>query len=139
MQLSFKLDEIKVAAKYLLDHSNTSIIRIDGEMGAGKTTLIAEAIKLLGIKEAINSPTFSLVNSYKKNDKIFFHFDFYRLNHPDEALDFGLEEYLDSGNLCFLEWAERIIPNLPLKYDHFLIKNKNNGARIIEKIEINNS
>jgi len=139
MQLSFTLDKIKGAAQHLLDHSYTSIIRIDGEIGAGKTTLIAEAIKLLGIKDTVSSPTFSLVNSYKNNDKKFFHFDFYRLNHPDEALDFGLEEYLDSGDLCFLEWAEKIIPHLPLHYDHFLIKYQNNGVRVLEKINFLNN
>ncbi|MDB3862322.1 tRNA (adenosine(37)-N6)-threonylcarbamoyltransferase complex ATPase subunit type 1 TsaE [Flavobacteriaceae bacterium] len=133
MQLCFTLDEIERAAQHLLEHSLSSVIRIDGDMGAGKTTLISEATKLLGIKEAANSPTFSLVNSYNSDTKTFYHFDFYRLNHPDEALDFGLEEYLESGNLCFLEWAEKIIPHLPLHYDHFILKEQKNGSRILVK------
>ena len=133
MQLSFTVNEIKEAAQHLLDYSLTSVIRVDGEMGVGKTTLISKAARLLGVKEAVNSPTFSLVNTYESNNIIFYHFDFYRLNHPDEALDFGIEEYFDSGNLCFLEWAERITPHLPIYHDHFII-NKKNGNRILTKI-----
>ena len=137
MQLSFTLNEIKEAAQHLLNYSLTPVIRVDGEMGVGKTTLISEAARLLGVKEAVNSPTFSLVNSYESNNLIIYHFDFYRLDHPNEALDFGLEEYFDSGNLCFLEWAEKIIPHLPLDYDHFIINKKKNGDRILTKINNN--
>jgi len=137
MQLCFTLNEIRQAAQYLLDYSLTSVIRIDGEMGVGKTTLISEANRLLGVDEAVNSPTFSLVNSYESNNVIFYHFDFYRLNHPDEALDFGIDEYFDSGNLCFLEWAEKIIPHLPIDYDHFIINKKKNGTRILTRINNN--
>lgn len=134
MQLSYQLDEIERAAKYLLDQTSTSIIRIDGAMGAGKTTLISAVTKILGVTDTASSPTFSLVNNYQKENEVFYHFDFYRLNHPDEALDFGLEEYLESGNLCFLEWAEKVSTHLPLKYDHFVIKEQKDGSRIIEKI-----
>ena len=137
MQLCFTLNEIRKAAQYLLDYSLTSVIRIDGEMGVGKTTLISEAARLLGVEDAVNSPTFSLVNSYESNNIIFYHFDFYRLNHPDEALDFGIEEYFDSGNLCFLEWAEKIKLHLPIDYDHFIINKKKNGDRILTKINNN--
>ena len=137
MKLCFTLNEIRKAAQYLLDYSLTSVVRIDGEMGVGKTTLISETIRLLGVEEAVNSPTFSLVNSYVSDNIIFYHFDFYRLNHPDEALDFGIEEYFDSGKLCFLEWAEKILPHLPIDYDHFIINKKKNGYRILTKINNN--
>jgi tRNA threonylcarbamoyladenosine biosynthesis protein TsaE len=103
-------------------------------MGAGKTTLISAVTKILGVTDTASSPTFSLVNNYRKENEVFYHFDFYRLNHPDEALDFGLEEYLESGNLCFLEWAEKVSTHLPLEYDHFVIKEQKDGSRIIEKI-----
>jgi tRNA threonylcarbamoyladenosine biosynthesis protein TsaE len=137
MEFRFKLDEIKAAAQLLLDHSSTLVIRIDGEMGVGKTTLIAEAVKLLGASDTVSSPTFSLVNCYKKNNKaLFYHFDFYRLEHPDEALDFGIEEYLDSGHLCFLEWADKIAPHLPLNYDFFQLKVEKEGTRVLSKIKI---
>jgi len=121
MQLSYKLDEIERAARYLIDQASTAVIRIDGSMGAGKTTLISAVVKILGVTDTVSSPTFSLVNNYQKENEVINHFDFYRLNHPDEALDIGLEEYLESGNLCLLEWAEKVIPHLPLEYDHFII------------------
>ena len=105
MQLSYKLDEIERAARYLIDQASTAVIRIDGSMGAGKTTLISAVVKILGVTDTVSSPTFSLVNNYQKENEVINHFDFYRLNHPDEALDIGLEEYLESGNLCLLEWA----------------------------------
>ena len=94
---------------------------------------ISATTKLLGVEEPASSPTFSLINSYKGNNQTFYHFDFYRLKHADEALDFGLEEYLDSGNLCFLEWAEKITPHLPLAYDYFILSVQKNGDRILEK------
>lgn len=136
MEFRFKLDEIKAAAQLLLDHSSTFVIRIDGEMGAGKTTLIAEAVKLLGASDKVSSPTFSLINCYKNNKAFFYHFDFYRLDHPNEALDLGIEEYLDSGHLCFLEWADKIAPHLPLNYDFFQLKVEKEGARVLSKIKI---
>ena len=102
----------------LLKKFTHSVIRIDGVMGAGKTTLISNLCKSLGVEESISSPTFSLVNTYVGSTGPIYHFDFYRLEHPDEALDFGLEEYLESGQWCFLEWAEKVSPHLPLSYDH---------------------
>jgi tRNA threonylcarbamoyladenosine biosynthesis protein TsaE len=81
-------------------------------MGVGKTTLIKALAKKLGVCEVTNSPTFSLVNEYQTtNNQTVYHFDFYRLNTEIEALDMGADEYLYSGNWCFIEWAEKI-PNL---------------------------
>jgi tRNA threonylcarbamoyladenosine biosynthesis protein TsaE len=135
MQLSYKLDEIERAARYLIDQASTAVIRIDGSMGAGKTTLISAVVKILGVTDTVSSPTFSLVNNYQKENEVINHFDFYRLNHPDEALDIGLEEYLESGNLCILEWAEKVIPHLPLEYDHFIIVVQSDESRILKKLK----
>jgi tRNA threonylcarbamoyladenosine biosynthesis protein TsaE len=135
MQLSYKLDEIERAARYLIDQASTAVIRIDGSMGAGKTTLISAVVKILGMTDTVSSPTFSLVNNYQKENEVINHFDFYRLNHPDEALDIGLEEYLESGNLCLLEWAEKVIPHLPLEYDHFIIVVQSDESRILKKLK----
>jgi tRNA threonylcarbamoyladenosine biosynthesis protein TsaE len=135
MQLSYKLDEIERAARYLIDQASTAVIRIDGSMGAGKTTLISAVVKILGVTDTVCSPTFSLVNNYQKENEVINHFDFYRLNHPDEALDIGLEEYLESGNLCLLEWAEKVIPHLPLEYDHFIIVVQSDESRILKKLK----
>lgn len=79
-----------------------------GQMGAGKTTLSKELIKQLGVAESVQSPTFSLVNEYQSKDgQRIYHFDLYRLKNVQEALAIGIEEYLDSGNYCIIEWPEQ--------------------------------
>ena len=122
MVYTFKAKDLKIIGKYLIEDLSTKVVRIDGPMGAGKTTLISSMCKSLGVEEPISSPTFSLVNTYKSRDGIIYHFDFYRIQNADEALDIGLEEYLESGNLCFMEWAEKITPHLPLNYDHYKLE-----------------
>lgn len=122
MVYTFKATDLKIISKYLIQDLSTKVVRIDGPMGAGKTTLISSICKSLGVEEPISSPTFSLVNTYKSRDGIIYHFDFYRIQNAHEALDIGLEEYLESGNLCFMEWAEKIIPHLPLNYDHYKLE-----------------
>ena len=72
----------------------------------------------MGVQESVSSPTFSLVNTYEGLTGPIYHFDFYRLEYPDEALDFGIEEYLESGQWCFMECAEKVTPHLPLNYDY---------------------
>lgn len=122
MIYTFKATDLKIIGKYLIEDLSTRVVRIDGPMGAGKTTLISSICKSLGVEEPISSPTFSLVNTYKSRDGIIYHFDFYRIQNAHEALDIGLEEYLESGNLCFMEWAEKITPHLPLNYDHYKLE-----------------
>lgn len=122
MVYTFKAKDLKIIGKYLIEDLSTKVVRIDGPMGAGKTTLISSMCKSLGVEEPISSPTFSLVNTYKSRDGIIYHFDFYRIQNAHEALDIGLEEYLESGNLCFMEWAEKITPHLPLNYDHYKLE-----------------
>jgi tRNA threonylcarbamoyladenosine biosynthesis protein TsaE len=93
------------------------IWRFEGEMGAGKTTLIKAIGEIMGIEDTIQSPTYSIVNEYQsKQEGIIYHFDFYRLKDESEAMDFGIEEYLDSGNYCWLEWASQIPNLLPQQY-----------------------
>tara|TARA_B100001142_G_scaffold326868_1_gene383266 strand:+ start:697 stop:1107 length:411 start_codon:yes stop_codon:yes gene_type:complete len=122
MVYTFKAKDLKIIGKYLIEDLSTKVVRIDGPMGAGKTTLISSICKSLGVEESISSPTFSLVNTYKSRNGIIYHFDFYRIQNAHEALDIGLEEYLESGNLCFMEWAEKITPHLPLNYDHYKLE-----------------
>ena len=82
----------------------------EGEMGSGKTTLISEICKQFGVKNRVQSPTFSIVNEYQTIDnQIIYHFDCYRLKNINEAFDIGLEEYLSSGNYCFVEWPDLIL------------------------------
>ncbi|WP_337042392.1 tRNA (adenosine(37)-N6)-threonylcarbamoyltransferase complex ATPase subunit type 1 TsaE [Emticicia sp. 17c] len=104
----------EIAKKIIADAGGKTIWIFEGEMGAGKTTLIKAICKQLGVLSAVQSPTFSIVNEYltETGDTVY-HFDFYRLKRESEALDFGVEEYFDSGNICLLEWAEKIESLLP--------------------------
>jgi tRNA threonylcarbamoyladenosine biosynthesis protein TsaE len=112
MEITFSLDQIDWAAQKVLAANPEKVILFNGEMGAGKTTLIKALCRTLGISDVTSSPTFSLVNEYVSgNGETVYHFDVYRLKHETEALDMGIEEYLYSGHYCFIEWAEKI-PNL---------------------------
>nr|WP_315164239.1 tRNA (adenosine(37)-N6)-threonylcarbamoyltransferase complex ATPase subunit type 1 TsaE [uncultured Flavobacterium sp.] len=112
MEITFSLEEINTVADQIIAENPNKVILFHGEMGVGKTTLIKQLCKKLGVLEATSSPTFSLVNEYQtKDNQIVYHFDFYRLKQEMEALDMGADDYLYSGNWCFIEWAEKI-PNL---------------------------
>ncbi|MBC7524039.1 MAG: tRNA (adenosine(37)-N6)-threonylcarbamoyltransferase complex ATPase subunit type 1 TsaE [Flavobacterium sp.] len=112
MEIIFSLDDLSEIAKKIVSSNPKKVILFNGVMGAGKTTLIKELVKTLGVKQSTSSPTFSLVNEYQisKNEFVY-HFDVYRLKNETEALDMGIDEYLYSGNWCFIEWATNI-PNL---------------------------
>lgn len=110
MELIFSLDEIENAAKeftrLINDHT---VIAFHGEMGAGKTTFIKAVCKILGVKENVSSPTFAIINQYQEeSNKPIFHIDLYRVKDNDEAINAGVEECINSGNVCFIEWPEKI-------------------------------
>jgi len=124
---SYALEEIETVVKEILPLLKSSVICFKGEMGAGKTTLIQSLCAALAVEDVVSSPTFSLINEYQnKAGKSIYHFDCYRIDSEEEALDFGAEEYLYSGNLCLIEWAENIASLLP--EDHQIIE--------LEKISI---
>ncbi len=103
-----------VAEEVLRSLEGRSIVLFRGEMGAGKTTLIRAIMAELGSEDTISSPTFAIVNHYSTaQGEAVYHFDFYRIEHPEEALDFGYEEYFYSGDLCLVEWPEKIEGLLP--------------------------
>jgi tRNA threonylcarbamoyladenosine biosynthesis protein TsaE len=120
-----------VASQILFLSPNNRIFLFYGEMGAGKTTLIKSLCKQLGTADNIASPTFSIVNEYKTGKESIYHFDFYRLKTQTEALDMGFEEYLYSGNYCFIEWPEKIPDLLPLHYISIKISVESNNERQI--------
>ena len=112
MNIIFSIDQLEEVAQKIISENPKKVILFHGEMGVGKTTLIKQLCKTLGVTGATSSPTFSLVNEYEADDnQLVYHFDFYRLNKEEEALDMGIDDYLYSGNWCFIEWAEKI-PNL---------------------------
>jgi len=112
MNIIFSQNQLEEVAQQIIAQNPKKVLLFHGEMGVGKTTLIKQLCKTLGVNGATSSPTFSLVNEYEtKDNQLVYHFDFYRLNREVEALDMGIDEYLYSGNWCFIEWAEKI-PNL---------------------------
>ena len=112
MNIIFSIDQLNEVAQQIIANNPKKVILFHGEMGVGKTTLIKQLCRNLGVTDATSSPTFSLVNEYEAdNNQLVYHFDFYRLNKETEALDMGIDDYLYSGNWCFIEWAEKI-PNL---------------------------
>jgi len=127
------IEEIHATAKKFLEEiGNKKIFAFNGKMGAGKTTFIKAICEVMGVKETINSPTFSIVNEYEAADgRIIYHFDCYRINKIQEALDLGAEEYLYSGNLCFIEWSENIAQLLPDTLVNVDIKEIENKKREI--------
>ena len=120
-KLKYTLDTIHIVSDQIKDLvNNYKIFLFEGDMGSGKTTLIKQIVKDIGISENVKSPTFSLVNEYIENDLIIFHFDLYRINKENELDSIGFYEYLDSGKLCFIEWPNIAIQNI--YKDYVLIK-----------------
>ena len=112
---SGNINDLETVANAIIQNTyNRKIILLNGEMGVGKTTLVKEIAKLLGVEENVSSPTFSIVNEYHGNEVIF-HFDFYRLKNEQEAYDMGYENYFYSNHYCFIEWPEKITNLLPEK------------------------
>ncbi|MBP6054978.1 MAG: tRNA (adenosine(37)-N6)-threonylcarbamoyltransferase complex ATPase subunit type 1 TsaE [Cytophagaceae bacterium] len=107
---SYTLADLPVVAKEMIESLQGAprVWLFRGQMGAGKTTLSKELLLQLGVGQNVQSPTFSLVNEYQtKTGEIIYHFDLYRLKNIQEALAIGIEEYLDSGNYCLIEWPEQ--------------------------------
>ncbi len=103
-----------------------------GPLGAGKTTLIQSICKALGVAEAVSSPTFALVNAYETiSGEVVYHLDLYRLDSLDEALAMGIEEYLDSGHYCLIEWPAIIEPLLPGEAVQVIIEPMADSCRLI--------
>lgn len=141
MNLLFNsLSEIPEIAQQIIQFAgNAKIWLFEGQMAAGKTTLIKEICKQLGVEENVGSPTYSLVNEYVTYKKqAIYHFDFYRLKSEMEALDYGLEEYFDSGNLCLCEWPSMIPNLLPNEYLMLNLNVLENGSRKTSLIKIEN-
>ena len=111
------VDKLPEAAdRFLETMGDATVYAFYGDMGAGKTTFINALSRRLGVEDDVtNSPSFAIINEYRSDTtaELIYHFDLYRLESIDEALEIGVEDYFDSGALCFLEWPERIADILP--------------------------
>ena len=133
MTINFSLLQLEDVAQKILIENTNKVILFHGEMGVGKTTLIKQLCKSLGVRDATSSPTFSLVNEYETtSNQLVYHFDFYRLNKETEALDMGIDDYLYSGNWCFIEWAEKIPNLIPQSHSVITISLLPDGNRTLQ-------
>ncbi|WP_047546283.1 tRNA (adenosine(37)-N6)-threonylcarbamoyltransferase complex ATPase subunit type 1 TsaE [Psychroserpens sp. Hel_I_66] len=114
LEIKYQLENINTVAKQVLEHVNSKTLLFYGDMGVGKTTLIKSIAKEIGSLDQVSSPTFSIVNEYEAKNILIYHFDLYRIEDEDEALNFGFDDYLNSQNWVFVEWpqnAENLMPD----------------------------
>lgn len=133
MNKNYSLNELTAIAEEIVTTAPHKILLFYGEMGVGKTTLIKELCKVLGVEDIASSPTFSLVNEYRTTtNETVYHFDFYRIEDEEEAYDMGVEDYFYSNNWCLVEWPENIKNLLPLDTVSISISLLENGQRNIQ-------
>ncbi|MDR1653328.1 MAG: tRNA (adenosine(37)-N6)-threonylcarbamoyltransferase complex ATPase subunit type 1 TsaE [Prevotellaceae bacterium] len=124
------------AQQFVALMDSSTVFAFCGNMGAGKTTFIKAICEELGVLDEVNSPTFSIVNEYETiTGEHIYHFDCYRINKIEEAINLDFEDYFYSENLCFIEWAENIAEILPENTVFVKIKEENNGKRILELLK----
>lgn len=133
IQIAGLQDLERAAREFLQLLGGRTLVAFYAPMGAGKTTFTTAVCKELGVEEdAISSPTFAIVNEYRgKGGRPVFHFDFYRIESPSEALDIGLYDYLDSGELCLMEWPENVEGLLPEETLRVQISVLPDGSRLL--------
>ena len=126
------LDQIQEVARQFVEHmGGNTVFAFYGKMGAGKTTFIKAVCEVLGVSDAITSPTFAIVNEYRSDiaGELIYHFDFYRIKKLEEVYDLGYEDYFYSGAVCFIEWPEMIEDLLPGDTVKVTIEETENGVR----------
>lgn len=134
---SSHLDDLENVAQELVNYADEyKVWLFQGEMGAGKTTLIRALGDFFDVQDTVNSPTFALVNEYQDSaGASYFHFDFYRIKNEQEAEDMGWFEYVDSGNYCWVEWPSKIPNLLPEQYLEISIQVAENDKRVFEVVK----
>ena len=133
--IQLKIDSLSeldnVAEQIISSLDGRNVVLFRGGMGAGKTTLISRVVAQLGAEDTVTSPTFALVNEYEGADKmLIYHFDFYRIDKVEEVFDLGYEEYFYSGDLCLVEWPEKIEALIPDDVMTVKIEVEDDGQRI---------
>jgi tRNA threonylcarbamoyladenosine biosynthesis protein TsaE len=130
--VTLEIELPELAKKILLAYPHKRIFGFYGEMGAGKTTLIKEICKVLGVKNITSSPSFAIVNEYTSaDDEPVYHFDFYRIEKLEDAYQIGFEEYLNSNYYCFIEWTDKVEPILKDDFVKIEIKMFDDGHRMV--------
>ncbi len=132
MEITYQLQDIDSVAQLVLESLNTKTILLNGGMGVGKTTFVKALVKALGSEDDVSSPTFSIVNEYELPNDILFHFDMYRIKNEDEALQFGIEDYLSSSHWIVMEWPENIPKLIPDHVDSIEITLNSNHSRTLK-------
>jgi len=131
MTVTYDITGIDEIAKLVITKAKHKTLLFNGEMGAGKTTLIKAICNYLGVEDNVTSPSFSLVNEYQGSSDVIYHFDFYRINDEEEAYAIGFEEYEYTGDFLFIEWSEKI-PNLIPEDSHIIdIQIEENNLRTL--------
>lgn len=140
MEYKYSINDIETVANAVLKEATSKTLLFYGEMGVGKTTMIKALSKQLGSVENISSPTFSIVNEYEITDGLIYHFDLFRIENEEEALNFGIEDYLFSDHWIFIEWPEKLGNLLPDHSNNIEIILNSDGSRTLKmskKINLN--
>ena len=132
LNFTYQIQDVEQVAKTVLDNLDSKTVLFAGDLGVGKTTLIKAMVKQLGSFDTVSSPTFSLVNEYESEQGLIYHFDFYRIENEEEALQFGIEDYLSSDAWLFMEWPDRIPGLLPEEANVVTIKHHDNTSRALK-------
>ena len=143
LEKQYGISELSVLATKLIQVvGEFKVMTFEGEMGSGKTTLISELCKQLGVTDPVSSPTFSIINEYTYcsdglNSSLF-HIDLYRMDDEDEARRAGIEECLYSGKLCFVEWPQRVPSIIPDEFIQVELEYDGQASRTIRVVSIKN-
>ncbi|MEM7087710.1 MAG: tRNA (adenosine(37)-N6)-threonylcarbamoyltransferase complex ATPase subunit type 1 TsaE [Bacteroidota bacterium] len=131
MEIAYTIQELPKIAGMILANTTSKTLLFYGDMGVGKTTLIKELAKKIGVQDTLSSPTFSIVNEYLLDSDKLFHFDFYRIKSAEEVLDIGIEDYFESPHWKLIEWPEKIEGLLPMENSKIQLTKNQNGSRTI--------
>ena len=134
MVKDFDLNQVDAIAESLVDLFEYKILLLKGDLGAGKTTLVKGIVKKLGSNEDVSSPTFGIVNELTIGESIAFHLDLYRIESHEELLQMGFDEYMYSGNYCFIEWPEVAMKLITQPHHTITLNNLNDTTRNISFI-----
>ncbi|HNQ28250.1 MAG TPA: tRNA (adenosine(37)-N6)-threonylcarbamoyltransferase complex ATPase subunit type 1 TsaE [Aquaticitalea sp.] len=138
MELTYRIEDIASVAEQVSEALTGKILLLNGPMGAGKTTFVRALAKVLGSKDEVSSPTFSIVNEHELTDGLLYHFDLYRIKDVEEAMQFGIEEYLDSGHWVVIEWPEKLMDLLPDGADMAHLTVNDDQSRTLKLIKKHN-